>query len=128
MTDADPPEGYSQWNGRLLAEKLGNGSDDQVWRVLRKHKIQLQRRRSWCISTDSESGPKAADVVSLYLSHRKMRCSAWRKGLTFRRWRELWGGCASPTAKRLTDSALATKRQTAAPFEWTKAVVSTFGP
>src|ERR1051326_3396071 len=68
LLDADPPEGYSQWNGRLLAEKLGNVSDDQVWRVLRKHKIQLQRRRSWCISTDPEFGPKAADVVGLYLS------------------------------------------------------------
>jgi len=38
------------------------------WRVLHKHQIQLQRRRSWCISTDSEFGPKAADVVGLYLN------------------------------------------------------------
>jgi transposase len=30
LLDADPPEGYSQWNGRLLAEKLGDVSDDQV--------------------------------------------------------------------------------------------------
>ena len=36
--------------------------------VLRKHKIQLQRRRSWCIATDPEFGPKAADVIGLYLS------------------------------------------------------------
>jgi transposase len=69
LLDADPPDGYSQWNGRLLADQLGDVSDDQVWRVLRKHKIQLQRRRSWCISTDPEFGPKAADVVGLYLSH-----------------------------------------------------------
>src|SRR5215472_5371879 len=68
LLDAAPPEGYSQWNGRLLAEELGDVSDDQVWRVLRKHKIQLQRRRRWCISTDPEFGPKAADVVGLYLS------------------------------------------------------------
>lgn len=68
LLDADPPEGYGQWNGRLLAEKLGDVSDDQVWRILRKHNIQLQRRRSWCISTDPEFGPKAADVVGLYLS------------------------------------------------------------
>ena len=68
LLDSDPPEGYSQWNGRLLAQSLGDVSDDQVWRVLRKHKIQLQRRRSWCISTDPEFGPKAADVVGLYLS------------------------------------------------------------
>jgi hypothetical protein len=51
-----------------LAEQLDAVSDDQVWRVLRKHKIQLQRRRSWCISTDPEFGPKGADVIGLYLS------------------------------------------------------------
>ncbi len=43
-------------------------SKDQVWRVLRRHDIGLQRRRSWCISTDPEFGPKAADVVGLYLN------------------------------------------------------------
>ena len=43
-------------------------STDQVWRILGKHQIQLQRRRSWCISTDPEFGPKAADVVGLYLN------------------------------------------------------------
>jgi transposase len=68
LLDEKPPDGYSQWNGRLLAEKLGDISADQVWRVLRKHDIQLQRRRSWCISTDPEFGPKAADVVGLYLN------------------------------------------------------------
>ena len=68
LLESDPPSGYSQWNGRLLADALGEVSDDQVWRVLRKHNIQLQRRRSWCISTDPEFGPKAADVVGLYLS------------------------------------------------------------
>src|SRR5262250_796367 len=35
---------------------------------LRKHDICLQRRRSWCISTDPEFGPKAADIVGLYLN------------------------------------------------------------
>src|SRR4029077_13507000 len=63
-----PPEGYGKWSGGLLAEALGDVSDDQVWRVLRKHDICLQRRRSWCISTDPEFGPKAADVVGLYLN------------------------------------------------------------
>lgn len=61
------PEGFSSWNGPLLAEALGDVSVDQVWRVLRKHGIQLQRRRSWCISTDPEFAQKAADVVALYL-------------------------------------------------------------
>ena len=58
LLDTDPPEGFSQWNGHLLAERLGDVSDDQVWRVLRKHQIQLQRRRSWCISTDPGLVPR----------------------------------------------------------------------
>src|SRR5579863_8205927 len=66
LLDQPTPEGYAQWNGPLLAEVLGDVSTDQVWRILRKHQIQLQRRRSWCISTDPEFGPKAADVVGLY--------------------------------------------------------------
>jgi transposase len=65
--DQPPPEGYAGWNGRLLAEALGDVSADQVWRILRRHDICLQRRRSWCISTDPEFGPKAADIVGLYL-------------------------------------------------------------
>lgn len=68
LLDAPPPEGYAQWNGSLLAEALGDVSTDHVWRVLRQHGIQLQRRRSCCITTDPEFGPKAADVVGLYLS------------------------------------------------------------
>lgn len=66
--DQPPPSGYSKWNGRLLAKALGDVSKHQVWRVLRSHNIQMERRRSWCISTDPEFGPKAADVVGLYLS------------------------------------------------------------
>ena len=65
--DEPAPEGFSGWNGPLLAKALGDVSVDQVWRVLRKHGIQLQRRRSWCISTDPEFAQKAADVVALYL-------------------------------------------------------------
>ena len=68
LLDEPPPDGYGQWNGRLLAEALADVSADQVWRILRKRQIQLQRRRSWCISTDPEFGPKAADVVGLYLN------------------------------------------------------------
>jgi len=68
LLDEPPPEGYGQWNGNLLAKRLGDVSTDQVWRVLRKHRIQLQRRRSWCISTDPQFSQKAADVVGLYLA------------------------------------------------------------
>ena len=63
----DPvPKGYAQWNGTLLAEQTGI-PDYQIWAVLRKHGISLQRRRSWCISTDPEFARKSADIVGLYL-------------------------------------------------------------
>lgn len=35
--------------------------------MLRKYGIQLERRRSWCESTDPEFARKAADIVGLYL-------------------------------------------------------------
>ena len=66
--DSPPPEGYSSWTGKLLAEAIGDVSDDHVWKVLRTHGISLQRRRSFCISTDPEFAPKAADIVGLYLA------------------------------------------------------------
>lgn len=66
--DEPPPEGYSQWNGRLLAGELTDIPADQVWRILRRNGVQLQRRRSWCISTDPEFAAKAAEVVGLYLA------------------------------------------------------------
>jgi len=65
--DEPPPEGYSIWNGTLLARALVLPAD-QVWRVLRRNGIQLQRRRSWCLSTDLEFAPKAAEIVGLYLA------------------------------------------------------------
>jgi len=64
--DEPPPRGYAQWNGTLLAQATKLKADF-VWKVLRSHGIQLQRRRSWCISTDPEFAQKAADVVGLYL-------------------------------------------------------------
>ena len=38
------------------------------WRILRKEGIQLQRMRSWCVSTDKEFSAKAADIIGLYLN------------------------------------------------------------
>jgi transposase len=65
--DEPPPAGYTTWNGTLLAGALGDVSASHVWRVLRKHGVQLQRRRSWCLSTDPQFAQKAADIVGLYL-------------------------------------------------------------
>lgn len=67
MLDNPPPEGYAKWSGRLLAKRLGDVSEYQVWRMLRKHGIHLKRRRSWCVSTDPQFAQKAADIVGLYL-------------------------------------------------------------
>lgn len=67
VLDQKPPEGFSGWTGPLVATRLGDVSSHQVWRVLRLHGIHLQRRRSWCISTDPEFAAKAADIVGLYL-------------------------------------------------------------
>jgi transposase len=65
--DKSPPSGYARWNGPLLAKALADVSETQVWRILRRHGISLERRRSWCVSTDPEFDRKAADVVGLYL-------------------------------------------------------------
>lgn len=67
LLDTDPPSGYSSWTGGLVARRLGDVSPAHVWRVLRRHGIHLQRRHSWCISTDPEFTQKAADIVGLYL-------------------------------------------------------------
>lgn len=65
--DAPPPAGHTTWTGRLLAQALGDVSPHHVWRVLRRHGLHLQRRRSWCVSTDPQFAQKAADIVGLYL-------------------------------------------------------------
>ncbi len=65
--DQPPPDGSTTWTGGLVAKALGDVSAIQVWRVLQRHGIHLQRRRSWCVSTDPQFTQKAADIVGLYL-------------------------------------------------------------
>ena len=65
--DQPPPDGYTTWTGGLVAKALGDVSAVHVWRVLQKYGIHLQRRRSWCVSTDPQFTQKAADIVGLYL-------------------------------------------------------------
>src|SRR5271167_1209749 len=67
LLEETPPPGMSHWDGPAVAERLG-ASVHAVWRVLHREGIYLQRRRSWCVSTDKEFAPKAADVVGLYLN------------------------------------------------------------
>lgn len=62
-----PPAGQARWDGPAVAKYLDT-SVDAVWRLLRKENICLSRQRSWCVSTDPEFIPKAADIVGLYLN------------------------------------------------------------
>src|SRR3990170_557970 len=41
--DQPPPDGYTTWTGGLVAKALGDVSAIQVWRVLQRHGIHLQR-------------------------------------------------------------------------------------
>ena len=65
LLDQAPPAGYARWTGKLLAAALGDISDQYVWRFLRRQKIDLDGRRSWCISDDPEFVAKSAEIVGL---------------------------------------------------------------
>jgi len=67
LLEQPPPVGVGHWDGRAVAETLG-ASVHAVWRLLRREGIYLQRLRTWCVSTDPEFAPKAAEVVGLYLN------------------------------------------------------------
>ncbi len=62
-----PPKGQSCWDGGALASILGVPKH-AVWSTLRREGIQLQRSRSWCVSTDKQFASKSADVIGLYLA------------------------------------------------------------
>jgi len=68
VLDEPAPEGYVRWTAPLIAKRLGDVHEQQVWRVLRKHKIDLDGRKSWCESNDPDFAAKAADVVGLYMA------------------------------------------------------------
>ncbi len=63
----EAPEGYANWTGPLIAKALGDVNVQYVWRFLRKHKIDLSGRKSWCVSKDPEFAAKAAEIVGLYM-------------------------------------------------------------
>jgi len=53
-----PPKGQAAWNGLRLAETVG-AKKSSVYALLQKDCVQLQRKRSWCVSTDSNFAAKA---------------------------------------------------------------------
>lgn len=67
MLETPPPDGLASWDGPTIADHL-KVSKDAVWRLLRQEGICLSRQRSWCVSTDPEFVPKAADIIGLYLN------------------------------------------------------------
>jgi len=52
----------------LIAAELGDVHEQQVWRVLRAHKLDLAASKSWCESSDPQFIAKAAEVVGLYMA------------------------------------------------------------
>ncbi len=64
----EPPKGFARWNGPLISRALGDVDVQYVWRSLRKQKIDLAGRKSWCESNDPDFAAKAADVVGLYMA------------------------------------------------------------
>ena len=68
VLDQPPPKGFARWNGPLIAEALGDVDVQYIWRSLRKQKIDLGGRKSWCESKDPQFATKAADVVGLYMA------------------------------------------------------------
>jgi len=67
LLEQTPPPGLAHWDGPAVAAELG-ASVHAVWRTLRREGIYLQRLRTWCVSTDPEFAPKAAEVIGLYLN------------------------------------------------------------
>jgi transposase len=68
MLDQPPPAGYSNWTAPLLARELVDIHEQYIWRFLRRQKIDLSGRKSWCQSTDPDFVPKAAGIVGLYMN------------------------------------------------------------
>ena len=64
--ETPPPKGQARWDGPSLAKVVG-AKKSTVYNVLRKEGVQLQRMRSWCVSTDPDFAAKAADIIGLYL-------------------------------------------------------------
>jgi transposase len=68
VLDLAPPAGHGRWTGKLIAAQLGDVHEQQVWRFLRAHRIDLSGRKSWCQSNDPAFATKAADIIGLYLA------------------------------------------------------------
>jgi transposase len=68
LLDQKPPEGFANWTGPLLSQALGDVHVQYIWRFLRRQKIDLSGRKSWCQSNDPDFVAKAAEIVGLYMA------------------------------------------------------------
>ena len=68
VLDQPVPKGRARWTCELIAEALGDVDVNYVRRFLRKQKIDLAGRKSWCESNDPDFAAKAAEVVGLYMA------------------------------------------------------------
>lgn len=68
LLDEKPPAGYANWTAVLLAKALCDVHEQYIWRFLRAQKIDLSGRKSWCVSSDPDFVPKAAEIVGLYMN------------------------------------------------------------
>jgi transposase len=62
-----PPEGRERWNGELLSRTLGDVSQWQVWRILRRCGVQLQRQHRWTIPAYADLTVAAIKIAGLYV-------------------------------------------------------------
>jgi transposase len=67
MLDQPIPKGRARWTCELIAEALGDVDVNYVRRFLRKQKIDLAGRKSWCESNDACRHSSAANSVVVYL-------------------------------------------------------------
>jgi transposase len=68
VLDQPVPKGRARWTCEMVADALADVDVNYVRRFLRKQKIDLAGRKSWCESNDPEFAAKAANVVGLYMA------------------------------------------------------------
>ncbi len=92
LLDEPPPEGYGESSGALLTEALGNVSDHQVWRVLRKHHALLTGAAELVVTkiTDSVRNRPTLWAVSESAGKHVVFCVDEKPSI--RHWKERKGG------------------------------------
>ena len=64
---AAPPPGRRTWTGSLLAQALGDVSDQYIWRFLRSRGLRRDEHSTWHWHVGTPFRGKSVDVVALYL-------------------------------------------------------------